>query len=68
GYQAIEAPHQEVHKYGKLATEYAKSGDRKNGISSIARMEEASLQVLSRLEELARSGESDAKLLCASDH
>ncbi|MCG7981319.1 MAG: CZB domain-containing protein [Candidatus Thiodiazotropha lotti] len=68
GYHEIEAPHLDVHKNGKLAMECAKAGDHKNGISAISKMEEASLQVLSSLEDLARAGESNSDILCSSDH
>ncbi|MEW8208735.1 MAG: methyl-accepting chemotaxis protein [Candidatus Thiodiazotropha taylori] len=68
GYREIEAPHLDVHKNGKLALEYAKAGDHKNGISAISKMEDASLQVLSSLENLARAGESNSSILCTSDH
>jgi uncharacterized protein YoxC len=68
GYREIEPPHVEVHKYGKQATEYAKAGNLENGILAIAKMEDASMQVLSSLEELARSGEQHSDILCSGDH
>ncbi|MCG7915231.1 MAG: methyl-accepting chemotaxis protein [Candidatus Thiodiazotropha weberae] len=68
GYREIEAPHLDVHKNGKLAMEYVKAGDHKNGLGAIFKMEEASLLVLSSLEDLARAGESNSSILCTSDH
>ncbi|MET0121257.1 MAG: methyl-accepting chemotaxis protein [Candidatus Thiodiazotropha sp. 6PLUC9] len=67
GYREIEAPHNEVHKNGKLALKCANNGDRKAGIDAISQMEDASMNVLSSLEQLARAGEQNANILCASE-
>ncbi|PVV11293.1 MAG: hypothetical protein B6D77_07110 [gamma proteobacterium symbiont of Ctena orbiculata] len=67
GYQDIEAPHQQVHKYGKQALIDLESGDMQAGINNIALMEETSMQVISNLENLAHAAESDAGILCSDD-
>ncbi|MEW8550647.1 MAG: methyl-accepting chemotaxis protein [Candidatus Thiodiazotropha endolucinida] len=67
GYREIEAPHQDVHKYGKQALIHLESGDKQASINNISLMEEASMQVISNLEGLAQSGESNAHILCADD-
>ncbi|MES9944623.1 MAG: methyl-accepting chemotaxis protein [Candidatus Thiodiazotropha sp.] len=67
GYKDIEAPHQQVHKYGKQALTDLESGDMQAGINNIALMEETSMQVISNLENLAHAAESDAGILCSDD-
>ncbi|MET0090249.1 MAG: methyl-accepting chemotaxis protein [Candidatus Thiodiazotropha sp.] len=60
GYREIEAPHDN----GATALSHCQSGDRQSAIDAIARMEQASLDVLSRLESLARAGEANPNLMC----
>ncbi|MEJ2611774.1 MAG: methyl-accepting chemotaxis protein [Candidatus Thiodiazotropha sp.] len=67
GYSEIEAPHIQVHENGKLALTHLQNGNRLAGINAIKQMEEASMQVLSRLENLARSGESHSHILCSDE-
>ncbi|WP_316366451.1 methyl-accepting chemotaxis protein [Candidatus Thiodiazotropha sp. CDECU1] len=67
GYKDIEAPHLQVHKYGKQALIDLESGDMQAGINNIALMEETSMQVISNLENLAHAAESDAGILCSDD-
>jgi hypothetical protein len=63
GYREIEKPHQDVHKYGKQALAFNENGNTQQSIDNIALMEEASMQVISNLEILARAGESNAEIL-----
>ncbi len=65
GYRDIEAPHKVVHDNGAQALRYCQSGDRQSSIDAIARMEQASLEVLSKLESLAQAGEANPNLMCA---
>ncbi|MES9972156.1 MAG: methyl-accepting chemotaxis protein [Candidatus Thiodiazotropha sp.] len=67
GYREIEAPHQDVHKHGKQALVHLEAGDKQAGIDSIKLMEETSMQVISNLENLAQSAESNADILCTDD-
>ncbi|MEJ2423693.1 MAG: methyl-accepting chemotaxis protein [Candidatus Thiodiazotropha sp.] len=65
GYRELEAPHKLVHDNGAQALKYCQSGDRTSSIDAIARMELASLDVLSKLESLAQAGEATPNLMCA---
>ncbi|MCU7933118.1 MAG: CZB domain-containing protein [Candidatus Thiodiazotropha sp. (ex Codakia rugifera)] len=67
GYREIESPHLQVHENGKQALSHYRSGEREAGVQAITKMEEASMQVLSRLENMARAGESDTQLLCTNE-
>ncbi|MET0051988.1 MAG: methyl-accepting chemotaxis protein [Candidatus Thiodiazotropha sp.] len=64
GYREIEPPHKVVHDNGALALSHCQNGDRQSAIDAIARMEQASLDVLSRLESLARAGEANPNMMC----
>jgi hypothetical protein len=67
GYREIEAPHKQVHQYGKQALVSFENGNKQQSIDSIALMEEASMQVISNLESLARAGESNTNIPCTDD-
>lgn len=68
GYAAMEQPHKEVHDAGVTAINSLVEGQIDTGIEFIAKMEEASEQVQSSLEELASSGEQNTDILCTSGH
>jgi hypothetical protein len=68
GYREIESPHNEVHTNGKLALKCNINGEYQAGIEAISQMEDASMLVLSGLEELARAGEHHSDILCTNDH
>ena len=53
-YQALEAPHAEVHKYGKLAAEHYTSGEIRLAEEEFVKMEEASQRVVDLLDKLIR--------------
>jgi hypothetical protein len=67
GYREIENPHKQVHKYGKQALESHEKGNKQQSIDNIALMEEASMQVITYLENLARAGEANENILCTDD-
>ncbi|MEW8505870.1 MAG: methyl-accepting chemotaxis protein [Candidatus Thiodiazotropha sp.] len=67
GYREIEGPHLLVHKHGKLALSQLESGDKQAAIDNISRMEEASLEVISNLENLAQAGENNPSILCTNE-
>ncbi|MBT3045950.1 MAG: chemotaxis protein [gamma proteobacterium symbiont of Ctena orbiculata] len=68
GYREIETPHQQVHQYGRQALTHLAGGDKQAAIDNIARMEEASMEVISNLESLAQSGEENAHILCTDEN
>lgn len=65
GYQAMEAPHQRVHQFGREAISRLLGGDFSAGAEQLTRMEEASMEVLSCLSRMAASGANDPSVLCA---
>jgi len=67
GYREVETPHEAVHAAGRQALEHHRNGDWERGVEAIARMEHASMSVLTHLEGMARSGETDSGILCTDD-
>ncbi|WP_198264415.1 methyl-accepting chemotaxis protein [sulfur-oxidizing endosymbiont of Gigantopelta aegis] len=67
GYSDIEQPHLVVHKAGIEAINNFMDNDIVAGLNSLEEMENASLKVLSFLEKMAQSGETDKSLLCAHE-
>ncbi|MCU7808637.1 MAG: CZB domain-containing protein [Candidatus Thiodiazotropha sp. (ex Semelilucina semeliformis)] len=67
GYREIEAPHKQVHEQGMLALTLHSKGDWGAGVQAISAMENASMEVLSHLEGLARAGEADSQILCTDE-
>nr|WP_298059637.1 methyl-accepting chemotaxis protein [uncultured Halomonas sp.] len=51
-YQQLDAPHRDVHRYGKSAIEFAQSGDQEEMADALAQMESASLTVVQQLDRL----------------
>lgn len=68
GYREMEKPHSNVHEHGVSAVEKYYAGEYNDAIEEARLMEEASLEVLACLEEMAISGERDQDLLCQSAH
>ncbi|HEX5338570.1 MAG TPA: methyl-accepting chemotaxis protein [Gallionella sp.] len=66
GYAAIASPHQAFHQFGRDAVNAFRSGDPLRGMELIAKLEAASMEVLSGLERIAVAGEGDVSLLCHS--
>jgi hypothetical protein len=65
GYQSMEAPHQRVHQYGRDAVAKRLVGDFGAGAEQLARMEEASMEVLDCLNRMATAGANDPTALCS---
>lgn len=53
GYREIEAPHKEVHSFGKEALASLAAGNLRSAVHSVAQMEKASLRVVNGLEKMA---------------
>ena len=64
GYNAMEKSHQAVHHWGHEAVNCYYSGNIETGISHIAKMEEASFDVLNCLERMALAGQNNPNILC----
>jgi hypothetical protein len=64
GYAAVEPPHKRVHEFGRAAVAALRAGDVPAGVGKLAQMEEASMEVLAGLDQIAGSGENDPSLLC----
>ncbi|HRD94042.1 methyl-accepting chemotaxis protein [Accumulibacter sp.] len=58
GFQAIDAPHVDVHRFGRAAVEAYRGGDLATGVDAVEKMEAASMTVLQSLEEMAQDGEA----------
>jgi hypothetical protein len=65
GYREIEAPHIAVHQHGVDALKLFNAGNFNSVISTVEKMEIASMSVLESLEKMAKSGEQDNDVLCA---
>jgi ABC-type transporter Mla subunit MlaD len=68
GYQAVEPPHIDVHKFGVAAVRLFRSGALAEGLEQLGKMETASRGVLKNLETMASSGDRDPNVLCAGLH
>lgn len=64
GYREIERPHMIVHQSAIQALTAYAGGRNDVMLNEVGKMEEASLEVLSNLEKMAQSGETDTDLLC----
>lgn len=64
GYVEMESPHRQFHDAGLAALRAYQEGQTEACFSRVGDMEAASLKVLSSLERIATSAESDASLLC----
>jgi len=66
GYKEVESPHKAVHHHGVLAVEQFEAGNISDALANLSEMENASMQVLQDLDQMAASGENDPSLLCHS--
>lgn len=66
GYKGIEAPHKAVHHHGIQAVEQFEADNISEALANLTQMENASMQVLQDLDQMAASGENDPSLLCHS--
>jgi hypothetical protein len=64
GYAAMEKSHQAVHSWGHEAIASYRAGNTDAGIAHIAKMEEASFEVLTCLERMAIAGKTNPNILC----
>jgi len=64
GYDRLEGPHRAVHHNGVAALRHHRKGDVQACLAALQAMEEASMEVLGCLEEMAASVEQDRGLLC----
>jgi hypothetical protein len=67
GYRTMEEPHAQVHRFGREALTAHHSGQFDASVDAVARMEQASMEVLSNLERMAINGETSPDILCM-DH
>ena len=63
GYREMEAPHEAVHHNGVEALKRYNDGDIRGALEALRAMEEASMEVLQYLEQMAATGENDHDLL-----
>ena len=68
GYQAVEPPHIDVHKFGVAAVRLFHAGEHAASLEQLGKMETASRGVLKNLEIMAASGDRDPSVLCTGLH
>jgi len=66
GYRELEEPHRGVHRHALEALAQYHEGNIDQALRELEAMENASMQVLKFLEEMAVSAEGDNSLLCES--
>ncbi len=66
GYRELEEPHRGVHRHALEALAQYHEGNIDQALRELEAMENASMQVLKFLEEMAISAEGDNSLLCES--
>jgi len=64
GYREVEAPHIEVHRAGHAALASHAAGDTEAVLRELAKMEQASIDVLDQLDRMAVEGETNSAVLC----
>jgi hypothetical protein len=64
GYRPMEAPHVDVHRFGRDAIEAYHAGEFSAGVTAIEQMEKASMGVLDNLERMAQHGDKSPDTLC----
>ncbi len=64
GYREVEAPHIEVHRAGHAALQAHAAGDTEAVLRELAKMEQASTDVLDQLDRMAVEGETNSAVLC----
>jgi hypothetical protein len=64
GYREVEQPHIKVHSAALEALRAHANADTRKAVASVNEMEAASLLVLSGLEKMASTGESNSQMLC----
>jgi len=64
GYRGLEEPHRAVHRHALEALAQHSDGNMEQALHELEAMEQASMSVLDRLEEMATAAEADSSLLC----
>lgn len=64
GYREMERPHKLVHDHGRNAVTAYHAGDTEQAMAELAKMEDASIEVLDQLERIAATGEANPDMLC----
>ena len=64
GYRGLEDPHRAVHRHALEALAQHADGHMEQALRELEAMEQASMSVLNRLEEMATAAEGDSSLLC----
>ncbi len=57
-FRALEAPHREVHLQAKAAVDYFHAGNREAALAALSAMEQANLDVMTKLRLVVRSSET----------
>ena len=64
GYKEVETPHMAVHRHAKEALDAFHACDPLSGVDALSRMEKASREVVTALEQIALTGEKNPSILC----
>ena len=64
GYRELEAPHKIVHEQGAKALKAFYDNDFATAIAALNNMEQASMEVITNLEQMAQVVEDDPSLIC----
>ena len=67
GYAAMENPHAAVHRQGKEAISFYRTGKLDEAVRALGQMEVASLDVLHCLERMAADGANNPAVLCVEE-
>lgn len=65
GYHEIAAPHKTVHEQGAKALEAFYAKDNALTLSALAKMEQASMDVVNNLEKMVAAAEQNPEIICA---
>ncbi len=66
GYRELEAPHRAVHRHALEALAQFTDGNTATALQELEGMEQASMEVLHCLEQMASTAEADDTLLCGA--
>lgn len=64
GYRDIAAPHKIVHEQGVIALQTFYAKDKALTLSALAKMEQASIDVVSNLEKMVTAAEQNPEIIC----
>ena len=66
GYRELEDPHRAVHRHALEALTQHMDGNTEDALQELENMEQASMEVLHCLEQMAVTAEADSSLLCVN--